>query len=188
MKGPQLTDCTQQAVLFTQNQALLASFMIIVNIQALFFVTKNHKVEEKKNKLVNFCSFQCHLSFITALFLSLWKYVLAISTETALYREGFNPYSLNLFTMLMKEFEYEFVFLRCCSLLSILSIWRGVILHVLLDYELLDKGNVTNALIVISASISEISYLVSYMNSMLHSSENLWKMSGSLWKVRMATK
>ena len=56
MKGPQLADCTQQAVLFIQNQALLASFMIMASTQALFFVTKNHKVEENKNKLVNFCS------------------------------------------------------------------------------------------------------------------------------------
>ena len=187
MKAPQFPDHTQNAVAFTHHRALLASLMVMTALQALLFVTKNHRMDSKNSKMVNFCSLQCHLSFTAAILLSAWTFVLAISTETALYRGDFNPHYQSLFGMLMGEFKFEFTLVRWCSLLSIISILRGIILHFLLNYELIHKERLTHALIVISASMAEIFYLISYINSTLHSSNDLWNMTGSIFKVKKAS-
>ena len=184
MKAPKLPDHTQNAVAFTHQQAILASLSAMMALQALLFVTKNHRMDPKNSRLANFCSLQCHLSFTASLLFSIWSFILSISTETELYRGEFNPYYLNLFRMFMGEFKFEFTLLRWCSLLSAVSILRGIVLHLLLNYKLIHKERLTHALILITASMAEGLYLISYINSTLHSSDNLWYMTGSIFKVK----
>jgi hypothetical protein len=163
-----LSNYTSEATAFFVNYRTPAALVLATALQGILQLTRIHHKQDRRNKKKNRleqCAVTiCHANFLMSFILSIMTLVISTTAETNIYRGEFKPLAENTYEFLNREFQYEFAALRWCFLHSAFALLRGIVCHVLLEYNLLQEGKMVEGTIVFAAFFSVMAGCVSYTN------------------------
>jgi len=183
LRGGALTDYSSAASSFFGDIRTPASLIVGASIGALFADATKPNELKKRNRAERLFIRVYNVCVMLSFMLSLSAIVTATAAGVMVLHGDFDPLATSAYSLLSREFAFEFMTVRLSYLVSLLSFIVGVTSRALLEYNLLRKGNEDMALSLTLAMGALVTYLCSYINSTLYESQNLFGMLVYVVKV-----
>lgn len=159
-----------------------ATLLVGASLGALFAPGTTSELETKSRperlcvRLYNSCVL---LSFM----LSLCTIVTSTAAGVSILHGNFDPLADSGYTLLMREFEFEFITARLSYLSSLLSFIVGVTSRTLVEFNLLHSEQREEAFVICFGMAALVMHLWSFINSTLYSDQSLMGMAVHLGKI-----
>ncbi len=180
---------------FFEGYRIPAAILTVASMMALFHMHRIHRLDgkgsAKHTRWERLFISQCHLSFFLSFILSAMVLLISSTAPIRMLRhdhgqyEHPSPTATSAYEFLMEEFQFESLAVRWSFIVSIISCLRGVVLHTVLDHHLLkdEEGKREQFVMVLTAGLSIVTCIISYVNANLYSWDNFMGMTWDLFKV-----
>jgi len=166
-----------------------ASLIAGAALGQMFSLASVSKSIEHQNGMNRVLIITHNICMFFAFMLSIAAVVIATAATVTILHGGFDPTAQSAYSLLKREFEFEFVSTRLGFLVSLVSFLSGVTCRILYEFDLLRVGNGRRegALSIIFGMIALVSLLLNYINTTLYCWSNLGGMVIYFFKVSAMT-
>lgn len=176
-------DFSHQAIHFIESYRTPYAILAAISCHIHFQMMHQHDTQNLTG-IEKFATQQCSISFMVPAICSLIILLSATLAESTISRGEFDPVADSMYTLMMREFRFEYAAIQWCSIISILSFIRGVYLHYIIHNRIFPKHKGEEFAMIFADGLSLLAGILSYINVSLHSWDNLFDMTVDLVKVR----
>jgi len=178
--GVVLQNFATAARLFFSGIRTPASFVAGSSLAALLTTTKIY--QNRRSAWDHFLIRLYHALMLSSFTLGFLVVVVSTGASTSLLHGEFNAMATSAYSMLRREFEYEFLVTRWSLMMALLCFVSGAIIRIVLEFDLGKKNRRNHAFAFVFILISLLTNMLSYMNTTLYCWDNLFSMTTYLFQ------